>query len=57
MSSWQSTITLLEEQLCDPVIFSDHEKALALQTELDQAKEVHDELEMDWLTLSEQLEQ
>ena len=33
------------------------EKALALQTELDQAKEKYDELEMEWLTLNEQLEQ
>ena len=57
MTIYQTTITTLEEQLCDPAIFSDHEKALALQTELDQAKEKYDELEMEWLTLNEQLEQ
>ena len=57
MTIYQTTITTLEEQLCDPAIFSDHEKAFALQTELDQAKEKYDELEMEWLTLNEQLEQ
>ena len=57
MTIYQTTITTLEEQLCDPAIFSDHEKALALQTELDQAKVKYDELEMEWLTLNEQLEQ
>ena len=57
MNSLQTTIKTLEEQLCDPVIFSDHEKTLVLQNELDIAKEEHDELEMDWLTLYEQLEQ
>ncbi len=56
MTNLQTSITTLEEQLCDPVIFSDHEKALVLQTELDIAKEQHDELEMDWLMLNEQLE-
>ena len=57
MDSLQTTIQTLEEQLCDPTIFSNHEKALSLQTELDVAKEEHDELEMDWLSLNEQLEQ
>ncbi len=57
MNSLHTTIKTLEEQLCDPVIFSNHEKTLALQTELDIAKEEHDALEMDWLTLNEQLEQ
>ena len=57
MNSLQTTIQTLEEQLCDPVIFSDHEKTLVLQTELEVAKEEHDELEIDWLTLYEQLEQ
>ena len=56
MDSLQATIQTLEEQLCDPSIFSNHEKALVLQTELDTAKEEHDELEMDWLTLNEQLD-
>ena len=57
MNSLHTTIKALEEQLCDPVIFSNHEKALVLQTELDIAKEEHDALEMDWLTLNEQLDQ
>ena len=56
MTIYQTTITTLEEQLCDPAIFSDHEKAFALQAQLDQAKEQYDELEMEWLTLNEQLE-
>ena len=57
MNSLQTTIQTLEEQLCDPIIFSDHEKTLVLQTELEVAKEEHDALEIDWLTLYEQLEQ
>ncbi len=56
MDSLHSTIQTLEDQLCDPAIFSNHEKALVLQTELDTAKEAHDELEMEWLTLNEQLD-
>lgn len=56
MATLDETITTHEEALCDPEIFSNHEKALVIQTELDTAKEQHDELEMQWLELHEQLE-
>ena len=45
-----------EEALCDPEIFSNHEKALDIQTNLDAAKEAHETLEMEWLELNEELE-
>jgi ATP-binding cassette, subfamily F, member 3 len=57
METLQVSITALEADLCDPAVFSNHEKAFALQTELDEKKEQHDELEMEWLTLQEELEQ
>ena len=56
MQVFDSTIAALEEQLCDPDIFSNHEKAFAIQTELDEAKEQHEAYELDWLTLNEELE-
>ncbi|MEO4055514.1 ABC-F family ATP-binding cassette domain-containing protein [Solibacillus sp. CAU 1738] len=56
MATLDMTIAALEEQLCDPDIFSNHEKALSIQSELDTAKNSHDELEMQWLDLSEELE-
>ena len=56
MQALDTTIATLEEQLCDPDIFSNHEKALAIQTELDEAKEQHETYELEWLTLSEELE-
>ena len=34
----------------------DHEKVLALQTELDKNKEHYETLEMEWLELNEELE-
>ena len=42
MGALDETIALFEEQLCDPNIFSDHEKTLAIQTELNDAKEQHE---------------
>ncbi|KYG90953.1 ABC-F family ATP-binding cassette domain-containing protein [Metasolibacillus sp. FSL H7-0170] len=56
MAAFDEQIAALEEQLCDPTIFSDHEKALEVQTELDAVKENHEMLEMEWLELSEELE-
>lgn len=56
MAERQTTIEQLETELCDPKIFSDHEKALAIQTTLDMEKEQHEELELQWLDLNEQLE-
>ena len=57
MGALDATIALFEEQLCDPDIFSDHEKTLAIQTELNDAKEQHEVFEMEWLELNEELEQ
>ena len=56
MADFDEQITYLEAQLCDPAIFSDHEKALALQLELDNVKEAHEVLELEWLELQEELE-
>jgi ATP-binding cassette, subfamily F, member 3 len=56
MHTLDSTIATLEEQLCDPEIFSNHEKAFAIQTDLDKAKEQHETYELEWLTLNEELE-
>ncbi len=56
MSSLDEEINGYEEALCDPEIFSDHEKALEIQTNLDAAKESHEMLEMEWLELNEELE-
>ena len=56
MGALDDTIAVLEEQLCDPDVFSNHEKALTVQTELDAQKGAHEELEMQWLELNEELE-
>lgn len=56
MGALDETIAKLEEQLCDPEVFSNHEKAFTIQTELDTAKAAHEEVEMEWLELSEELE-
>ena len=56
MGAVDETIARLEEALCDPDVFSNHEKALAIQTELDTSKEAHEILEMEWLELNEELE-
>ena len=57
MASVDETISILEQQLCDPDIFSDHEKTLAIQSELTSAKEQHEALELEWLELNEELDQ
>ncbi len=41
----------LEEQLCDPEVFSDHERARKLSEELEAVKEELDEAYLDWLEL------
>ena len=50
-------IASIEEKLCDPVIFQDHEAVQQLQKELDQLKEKQDNLSNEWLELQEQLEE
>ncbi|MGN7478687.1 ABC-F family ATP-binding cassette domain-containing protein [Solibacillus silvestris] len=56
MSTLNDKIAIFEEQLCDPAIFSDHEKTMAIQSELNETKEQHETLEMEWLELNEELE-
>lgn len=50
-------IATIEEKLCDPEIFQDHEAVQQLQRELDQLKEKQDDLSNEWLELQEQLEE
>lgn len=57
MAQQQQKIEQFEADLCDPKIFSDHEKALSIQTALDDEKEQHESLELEWLDLQEQLEE
>ena len=56
MASLDDEIKEYEEDLCEPDIFSDHEKALDIQTKLDAAREAHEAFEMEWLELNEELE-
>lgn len=56
MSTLSEQISLMEEKLCDPEIFKDHEQVMKYQTELDSIKAEHDELELHWLELNEELE-
>lgn len=56
MVTLDAQIAVLEEKLCDPDVFSDHEKALTVQTELDDLKGQHETHEMEWLELNEELE-
>jgi ATP-binding cassette subfamily F protein 3 len=50
-------IATIEEKLCDPEIFQDHEAVQQLQRELDDLKEKQDDLSNEWLELQEQLEE
>ncbi|MGM9949327.1 MAG: ATP-binding cassette domain-containing protein [Lysinibacillus sp.] len=56
MAGLDDEINEYEEALCEPEIFSNHEKALDIQTSLDAAREAHEALEMEWLELNEELE-
>lgn len=56
MATFDAQIVEYEQQLCDPDVYSDHEKTLTIQSALDDAKEQKDTLEMEWLELNEELE-
>ena len=56
MHTLEAEIAKLEEQLCDPEIFPDHEKVMTLQSALEEVKMQHETLEMEWLELHEELE-
>ena len=56
MAALDDEIKGYEEDLCEPDIFSNHEKALDIQTKLDAAREAHEALEMEWLELNEELD-
>lgn len=49
-------ISSIEAKLCEPDIFKDHEQVMKYQTELDSLKSEHDELELQWLELNDELE-
>ncbi|WP_419957922.1 ABC-F family ATP-binding cassette domain-containing protein [Psychrobacillus psychrotolerans] len=57
MPTVDAEITIIEEKLCEPEIFQDHEAVQQLQLELDQLKEKQDNLSNEWLELQEQLEE
>lgn len=50
------SISAVEEKLCDPAIFQDHEQLLTLQKELEAFKEEQEVLMMEWMELEEELE-
>lgn len=56
MQEAATEIARLEEALCDPEIFTDHEKISQLQGELATIKDQHEVIEMEWLELNEELE-
>lgn len=57
MPTVDAEITIIEEKLCEPEIFQDHEAVQQLQIELDQLKEKQDNLSNEWLELQELLEE
>ncbi|MBZ5201412.1 ABC-F family ATP-binding cassette domain-containing protein [Planomicrobium chinense] len=56
MEQLDQQIAEVEELLCQPEIFQDHEKVLPLQSQLDGLKEAHEEKMLFWLELQEKLE-
>ena len=56
MQKVTAEITHLEAELCDPEIFTNHERISQLQDELSTAKEHHELFELEWLELNEELE-
>lgn len=57
MESLDEEIAAIEEQLCEPDIFQDHERVMPLQAKLEELKQSHERAMGDWLELQEQLEE
>jgi len=57
METLDEEIAALEEQLCEPDIFQDHERVMPLQARLEELKQAHEQAMTDWLELQEQLEE
>lgn len=57
MATIDPQVAEFEQQLCDPKVYSDHQKTFEIQTALDEMKEQKEMLELEWLELNEQLEQ
>ncbi len=57
MESLDEEIAAIEEQLCEPDIFQDHERVMPLQTRLEELKHSHEATMAEWLELQEQLEE
>ena len=53
----EENITAVEEKLCDPAIFQDHEQLVILQKELESYKEEQEVHMTEWMELEEELEQ
>lgn len=49
-------ISEIEEQLCEPEIFQNHERVLPLQNQLESLKATHEETMTQWLELQEKIE-
>lgn len=56
MEKLDGQIAAIEDQLCQPEIFQDHERVLPLQTELENVKSTHEEIMTQWLEIQEKLE-
>ncbi|MFC4714050.1 ABC-F family ATP-binding cassette domain-containing protein [Planococcus dechangensis] len=57
METLDEEIAALEEQLCEPDIFQDHERVMPLQARLEELNQAHERAMSDWLELQEQLEE
>ena len=56
MEKLDQQIAEIEEQLCLPEVFQDHERVLPLQNQLEVLKEAHEEKMAFWLDLQEKIE-
>ncbi|SOC43574.1 ABC-F family ATP-binding cassette domain-containing protein [Ureibacillus acetophenoni] len=56
MAVLDEQIKKIEEDLCQPDIFQDHEKVLELQSNLDELKSEYEQFELQWFELNEELE-